>query len=291
MSPPVSNSVDLGSTGSDPLAPVDRGLFDRVVAHLLAAAAKAPAYDEPFPHTLIPDLFPADVYGRIQAFLPDPNLYTRFSYGKHQDADGVSNRRRFQLDQQTIAVLDAERQTFWRTIRNAIGSEAFKRAVFDRVRAGLKLRYGVSDDDVTSLPGYALPELFHESASYQIAPHPDTRRKVVTMQIALPVDDSFASMGTEFYRRSLRPSHWSRPPKGFEVAKTMPFVPNTAYAFSVLNTVRLKSWHGRSQMNVASTDDRPVVRNSILNIWYERIEDANAEIVADNTATPARRAA
>ena len=264
------------------IASVDLELFRRVVDHMVAAADAAPSMADPFPHTLIRGLFPDDVYDRLQQCLPRPSQYKKFSYRKHQDADGASNRRRFQLNADNLAILDTERQTFWRTVRNAIGSEDFKRSVFDRVRGGLSLRYRCEPDEAASLPGFALPELFHETAGYHIKPHPDTRRKVVTMQIALPTDDSGATMGTEFYRRSLRPADWTTEPRGFEIVKTMPFVPNTAYAFAVLNTVRLKSWHGRSQMSVDSVGDNPPVRNSILNIWYEEVEDANPEIAADN---------
>ena len=127
------------------------------------------------------------------------------------------------------------------------------------------------------MPGFALPELFHESSGYRIKPHPDTRKKLVTMQIALPEDDNLTHMGTEFYRRSLRPGDWMREPRGFEVVKTMPFLPNTAYAFIVLNTMRLKSWHGRSTLTSASE-----VRNTLLNIWYQKAEHANTEIIAEN---------
>ena len=264
------------------IASVDLELFRRVVDHMVAAADAAPSMDDPFPHTLIRGLFPDDVYDRLQSLLPDPSQYKRFSYQKHQDADGESNRRRFQLKTEFMSVLDPERQMFWRTIRNAIGSGEFKQSVFARVRDGLALRYRCDPDAAASLPGHALPELFHETAGYHIKPHPDTRRKVVTMQIALPTDESCAAMGTEFYRRSLRPADWADEPRGFEIAKTMPFVPNTAYAFAVLNTIRLKSWHGRSQMSVNAGGDGATVRNSILNIWYERIEDANPEIAADN---------
>src|SRR5262249_17242079 len=123
-------------------------------------------------------------------------------------------------------------------------------------------------------------------AGYAIKPHPDTRRKVVTMQIALPRDDSQRELGTEFYRRSLNPLTLTRAPHGFVIARTMDFLPNTAYAFSVLNTFRLKSWHGRSMIPVSLGE-----RNSILNIWYENAEDANTDLIDENRWLKALRSA
>jgi hypothetical protein len=94
------------------------------------------------------------------------------------------------------------------------------------------------------------------------------------MQIALPRDESQRELGTEFYRRSLNPLTLTRAPHGFVIARTMDFLPNTAYAFSVLNTFRLKSWHGRSTIPASLGE-----RNSILSIWYEKAADANTDLI------------
>ncbi len=128
--------------------------------------------------------------------------------------------------------------------------------------------------EAADLEGYALPELFREFASYRIKPHPDTRRKVVTMQISLPRDDfSHPQFGTEFYRRSLNLLHLMREPNGFEIVKCTPYVRNSAYAFTVLNKITWKSWHGRSTLPAAN-----IVRNTILNIWYLSQADANQDV-------------
>src|SRR5690606_24865146 len=98
---------------------------------------------------------------------------------------------------------------------------------------------------------------------YYIAPHPDTRKKIVTMQFALPSDRSQAELGTTFYERSMDPRDWLKMPRGFRRAKQMPFIPNCCYGFSVINTIGLKSWHGREVMQ-----SEQGTRNSLLHVYY-----------------------
>lgn len=265
----------------------DRTLRNRIIDHMTAIVAAAPFESDPFPHVLIRGFFPKDVYERMLASLPPRTCYEDFSYEKHQ-TDGQSNRHRFQMNNEQLDQLDGPLRTFWYTIRAALGSPALKSAVFDKVSPGLAHRYGIRAEAARSLPGFALPELFHEAKGYSIKPHPDTRKKVVTMQIALPRDESQRDLGTEFYRRSFNPLALLRDPRGFDIAKHMPFLPNTAYAFAVLNTLTLKSWHGKSTIPAELGE-----RNSILNIWYEKAENANTDLVAEwrSEATRGVRAA
>ncbi|OYP34130.1 hypothetical protein [Rhodopirellula sp. MGV] len=254
-------------------------LRDSVVTHLVAAIEATPFRQSPFPHLSVSGFFPADVYATLLESLPPPSHYHPFSYSKHHNTEGDSNRKRFCLDQVSLDSLSGGLREFWCSVRSALGSVELKRAVFEKLSSGLAYRYGCSQSEAAALPGFALPELFHETGGYCIKPHPDTRKKVVTMQIALPDSEDRRDLGTEFYRRSTNPMAWLREPKGFEIVKRMPFVPNTAYAFVVLNTMRLKSWHGRTTLPVESP-----IRNSLLNIWYEKAENGNQEIVRENEA-------
>ena len=265
----------------------DFELRERIVEHFAATLASTGVELSPFPHVIIRGFFPADVYARLLETFPSKPLYEPFDYDKHQSA-GESNRRRFCFTNAWLDKLSVDAKTFWHTIRSAVGCDEFKRLIFRKLSPGLSFRYGVPESETRSLPGYALPELFNETQGYKIKPHPDTRKKVVTMQIALPGDNSQEALGTEFYRRATNPAAWLREPRGFEVAKRMPFLPNTAYAFSVLNAFTLKSWHGRTSLGGQSGE-----RNSLLNIWYEKPENGNADIVAENRAaqTNGRRAA
>jgi hypothetical protein len=216
------------------------------------------------------------------ALLPEKSLYKGFIQKKPKRSNLAKrlrgrlwsgDRGRFKLTNASIDRLEGRQRSLWLGVRDALGAPEFKAAVFDRLREGLAFRFG-TDDDVAQLPAYPLPELFRETSGYKIKPHPDTENKLVTMQIALPPDDARGNLGTQFYRRSLNPVDWLRQPRGFKVAKQVPFLPNVAYAFVVLNAKTVKSWHGRTMIK-----GEVGVRNTILNLWYAKPSFANPDIV------------
>ncbi len=255
-------------------------------AHILSHAIKAvqASHQEsvPFPHAIIPNFFPQEVYDDLLGFLPKDSEYEPFVYNKNRTQDGGNSRLRFQMQNKWLDRLSGPQRTFWYAIRQTLGAQALKQVVYEKLSEGLAYRFKIPASSVKDISGYALPELFRELSSYQIKPHPDTRRKVVTMQISLPRDSSQRHLGTEFYKRSLNPLDMAREPRGFKIVKCTPFLPNSAYCFSVLNTVGWKSWHGRSTL-----PSNCGVRNSILNIWYQNIEDANLDLMG----TPENKAA
>jgi hypothetical protein len=253
-----------------------RQIQTRAVDHMVQAVQDTVFEDEPFPHCIISNLFPCDLYAEMVDSLPEKSLYEPASYEKHAVA-GASNRDRFNLTDKCLETLGRGRpRALWLGVRNALGSADFKAAVFTKLRGGLAIRFGKPADEAAHAEAYPRPELFRETKGYMIKPHPDTRKKVVTMQIALPSDDSQADLGTEFYRRSLNPMHLFREPRGFEIVKQSPFLPNMAYAFVVINSLTLKSWHGRTTLRTETS-----VRNTILNIWYANPADANPDLVRE----------
>lgn len=108
------------------------------------------------------------------------------------------------------------------------------------------------------------PTLYRETEGFEIPPHTDTRRKVVTMHLYLPAGRDQLGLGTALYRRrrlAWTPGEWRR---RFEKVKQFPFRPNSGYAFVVNNTLTRKSWHGRETLPPGSG-----VRNTLLNTFYE----------------------
>jgi hypothetical protein len=257
-------------------------VFQKCRRHVIQAVENAPIYIDPSPHTLIQGFFPDDIYEELLSRLPPQQAYDPFSYRKHARNDGTMTRFRFQLLSDPLARLDQRNRQFWLGIRDVMGCQELKRAVYHKLGCGLAFRYSTREERAADLPGFPEPSLLRETEGYRIAPHPDTRRKVVTMQVALPEDDTQRDLGTEFYRRSVNPLSLLREPRGFEIVKQAPFLPNHAYAFAVLNTLTWKSWHGRTTLQAQSG-----VRNTLQNLWYEKAEYGNPEVVAEHYALTA----
>ena len=266
-------------------APHDPALTARILDHMIAAVETAPYSSEPFPHFHTRGFVPDDVYAQLLELLPADDAYQPFGYDRHQ-TDGKTNRKRFCLTTKYLDRVSPGQRTFWDSLRRAFGSAALKDTVYTKLAPGLAIRSGLPVGRTGELPGFACPELFRETDGYCITPHPDTRKKVVTMQFALAHDDAQAPLGTEFYSRSLNPMAWLREPRGFDTVKRMPFVSNAVYAFVVLNTITLKSWHGRTTIPGSHG-----TRNSLLNIWYDHVFDGNAELAEVCGTAPAVRAA
>ena len=254
---------------------LDRSLYFRVLEHCLDVIEGTPAEDQPFPHILLKHVFPDDVYhGLLEAFPPE-ECFVKANQKHHTNEYGGSTRQRMTLCESSFESLPTSDHRLWATVRAAIGCTEIRDAIFFKLAKGLCRRFKINSNELRKVPAFPRGQLYSETEGYRIAPHPDTREKIVTMQFAFPSDHSLAGVGTEFYTRSVNPMHLLREPRGFSIAKTMPFLPNHAYAFSVLNDFGMKSWHGRSTIPPM---DR--VRNTLLHIWYSEADETDRELVA-----------
>jgi hypothetical protein len=144
-------------------------------------------------------------------------------------------------------------------------SKEVERAIRIKLSDGLEIRaHGDKVPSADDLKLVAKPVVYRDRDGYQIKPHPDTRKKVMSMQLYCPGDTSQEALVTTLYRASL---------KGLmhigsyclEPVKTIPFLLNVGYAFVVLkayHSLTKMSWHGRPTIKT----DQP--RISILNTFY-----------------------
>ena len=164
-----------------------------------------------------------------------------------------------------VKKISPELRTAWAAVSAMLTSKEVERAIRARLDDGLAIR--ARGDKVSSprdLKLVAKPVIYRDRDGYQIKPHPDTRKKVVTMQLYCPPDASQEALGTTLYRASLK-GLFHVGSYCLEPVKTIPFLPNVGYAFVVLkanHSLSKMSWHGRPAIET----DSP--RVSILNTFY-----------------------
>ncbi|MDN2580101.1 hypothetical protein [Aquibium sp. ELW1220] len=230
-----------------------------LIAHAVGSIEAAEAFLDPFPHMFFRDFFPVDFYARLLACFPQDSAFDRLN------AEGT--RLALRLYGPQIERIETERRDLWSAVAAVLVSPAIEAAVRAKLADGLEIRRrgdgAASMDDVKTI---ARPVLYKDVDGYEIKPHPDTRKKVVTMQLYCPADDSQMDLGTTLYRASakglLNPRSYF-----LEPVKTLPFAPNVGYAFVVLKAYHAPlrmSWHGRPKIEAPA--GKP--RMSILNTFY-----------------------
>lgn len=257
-------------------------VYRRVLAQMLESIRKTQAETEPFSHAFFVDLFPTELYWRMLDSLPDPTLYAPAAERHYGTASG-SVRGMYALTADAIDRLPAGHRSLWTGVAAALTAPELKQAVFAKLAPDLAYRYTVAESEVPDLAGYSRPTLYRETHGFEIPPHPDTRKKIVTMHLYLPGDLTQRGLGTALYRRKL-----GLPIGGwrhrFEPVKQFDFRPNSGYAFVVNNTLRKKSWHGRERLPEGAG-----VRNTLLNTFYGEAREGFSSYLRESI--PLRRAA
>lgn len=258
-------------------------LYKRVVDHLVNRIRETKAEDWPFSHMYLTDVLPEDVFEYLLEHFPAQEQYASAAERHYGNAEGQFVRSMFALTTTSLEKLPAGPQTVWRAVAAALTAPETKRAVFTTLRKDLAFRYGVSESKAPDLAGFSRPTLYRETEGFEIPPHPDTRKKVVTMHLYFPADLTQIGLGTALYRRkplALPVGGWR---KRFTQVKQFEFRPNSGYAFVVNNTITKKSWHGREELPAGSG-----VRNTLLNTFYETPREGYDGYLE---TTPIRRAA
>jgi hypothetical protein len=231
--------------------------YEYLVKHAELAISNAAYYPRPYPHIYFERFFPADFYERLLAGFWD--------FGEFGDLIANGTRKALDLTDRTIGATNEETQKLRDLLTSVLVAPELEAALRGKLDAGFRIRANSSGAD-WPIAMHPRPTLYADFDGYSIKPHPDTRKKVLTMQIYLPQDDSQRELGTTIYKISPRGIfHWKT--YGLVPEKTLPFLPNTGYAFVVIHprfAPLSTSWHGRETISVVQ--GKP--RLSILNTYY-----------------------
>jgi hypothetical protein len=184
--------------------------------HVLYRLANAPLQLYPFPHFFARDVFPADYYAQIQRHLPPASALK--SLEEARGAQGYPDRFVMPL--------------------------------------GGDLPESLSDAQLEITDELLL---VRDRSRYSLGPHTDKPAKVISVLFYLPADERLARHGTSIYlpkEEGFTADGGAHLPfEGFERLATMPFVPNSVFAFAKTSA----SFHG-----VEPIAEEGVERNLLL---------------------------
>ena len=241
-------------------------LFDSIVRHGVDSIRAATVFDKPYSHLIFERFFAPEVYRKLIKSWPDIDRCV--------DLNGARTRKQYTLWDRRVEAGDPERTELWRTVSDALSAPEIQAALRERLHKGLEMRSRGSGEG-WPVPMYPQPVLYADFDGYAIKPHPDTRRKVLTMLIYMPEDDSQRHLGTAVYKISpMGVFAWKS--YGLVKEKTAPFLPNTGFAFVVIHprhNLLHTSWHGRDTISIENSKPRM----TIVNTYYAKPPKAGEE--------------
>jgi hypothetical protein len=246
-----------GETAGVLETPAPNGEYRTVLETAINAIVGAESFERPYPLILFRDFFPADFYRRLLRRFPDVDRFAGLN--------GDGTRREYALYDERSDPGSEEAREIWGIVRRVLASPEIASALRAKLDPGFRIRSKRSGEG-WPIPMHPRPVLYTDLDGYAIKPHPDTRRKVLTMQIYLPSDDTQRDLGTTIYKISPR-GVFAWKSYGLVKERTVPFLPNSGYAFVVIHpaySLLRSSWHGREAISVPV--EKP--RLSILNTYY-----------------------
>jgi hypothetical protein len=216
--------------------------------HLEYKVANAQVSGFPFPHFYLRDVFPAPYYDELQGHLPDPAALRPLEEAR--GVQGYKERFVLPLADAQLAPLPEAQGSFWKSLRNALLGGSFGSLLFEKFRSLIEQRFQGN----LNREFYDEALLVQDVTRYQLGPHTDSTRKVVTVLFYLPKDDSQLHLGTSIYvpkdRTFTCPGGPHHPRDKFDRMYSMPFAPNSMFVFLKSSN----SFHGVEQ--VADPDCR-----------------------------------
>ena len=205
-----------------------KDVLDRLV-HKIHMATIDPLPSE---NIYLEEIFDPAIYAEILARIPCDEVY---QYIEHPDAilpNGKVTRKLLTLTDDSIQLIKTEDQLFWQQMQEILTSTKLQFALMQKFKVRIQERFGDNWPDMVIVPIF-----YRDFPGYKIGIHPDAPSKLATMQFYFPRDESQIHLGTSFHQKVNNQ---------FQLLKTNPFKPNSAYAFVRTDT----SWHSVKQLAV-----------------------------------------
>lgn len=193
--------------------------------HLLYGLMNTPVRPYPFAHLYMDEVFPADFYEALIRGFPSPAQMKPLAVERGSQVDDYPERFVLSLSDRNVSQLDP----IWARIWAFVGSEGFRDTLLWKFQPIVAARIGTR-----ALRTEAL--LVDDRQNYSIGPHTDNPSKILTALFYLPAGYEHPEIGTSIYLPNdpsfTCPAGLHHDFAGFQRVKTMPYQPNSMFAFA-----------------------------------------------------------
>lgn len=198
--------------------------------YTLYQIANAPLREHPFPHILVRDVFEPALYRRMMENLLPPELMRPIKEERPVNRKYPDERFVYTLARDRIDALPQPYRDFWDELTRWLLDTPFAVTLFNKFGTFIHQRFGAGQP---AFHNEAL--LVDDRVRYALGPHTDAPSKVITLLFYLPADESRTHLGTSIYAPrdpSFNcPGGPHHPYELFDRVVTMPYLPNTLFAF------------------------------------------------------------
>ena len=227
-----------------------------VEQHVIYRIANAPLRQYPYPHLYLESVFPDAFYRSLREHWPDGESLVSLADSGRVTPGAYPERFILPFADEELKKLPREKREFWRDFGSWFLGERFLRALLQKFMPDIMGRFGSAlgrqSFDVDSL-------IVRDRVNYQLGPHTDATRKLLSLLFYCPDDDSKSHLGTTIYEprdpdfRCAGGEHYAR--DLFIRVATMDYRPNSLFAFFKTDN----SFHG-----VEPIADDGVLRDLLL---------------------------
>jgi hypothetical protein len=191
--------------------------------------ANAPLRTFPFPHLYVPEIFPAAYYAEALRSLPAPEAMTPLEQAGR--AKGYPERSIMPLGGELPAGLGEAQRSFWTGFGRTLLGGRLAHAVLQKFESQIQ-------QQLSRTPDFEIFDeamLVHDRTRFALGPHSDSPKKLASLLFYMPADLAQARYGTSVYVP--RDPSFTCPGgphhafADFERVATMPFAPNSLFAF------------------------------------------------------------
>ena len=211
-------------------------MFSDVTNYVKQKFDAAEINNDPYPHIQIDDIFPPDFYQQILSNKIDENFLSTLLELKRVGSAYPDTRKVLSLIPSMPFLPDSYR-TFWEQAANWLLGD-FQRIVLEKFEPYIIHRFG-------NIPQLHAETLYtYDRSTYALGPHTDSVKKVLTLLIYLPEDDSLSHLGTSMFVPNDSNFTCAGGPHHkfhqFKLLKTAQYKPNSLFGFFKTNN----SFHG-----------------------------------------------